>query len=46
MLVLLALEPMAIMEGRYRMPNDPILLASAILLWHRTRAPTGAEARA
>ncbi len=46
MLVLLAIEPMAIMEGRYRMPIDPIFLASAILLWYRTRAPTGDGARA
>ena len=45
-LVLLAIEPMAIMEGRYRMPVDPILLASAILLWHRTRTPAGEEAQA
>jgi Dolichyl-phosphate-mannose-protein mannosyltransferase len=45
-LVLLAIEPMAIMEGRYRVPFDPILLASAMVLWNRTHAPTGDEMRA
>lgn len=43
MLVFLALQSTAIMEGRYRKPIDPILLAAAIVLYCRTRhAPPAA----
>ncbi|MGC1459243.1 MAG: glycosyltransferase family 39 protein [Steroidobacteraceae bacterium] len=43
MLVFFALQSTAIMEGRYRKPVDPILLAAAIVLYCRTRlAPAGA----
>jgi hypothetical protein len=38
MLVLLAVQQQGIMEARYRMPIDPILLAALIVLLHRRKA--------
>jgi hypothetical protein len=46
MLVFLGLQWAGILEGRYRKPVDPVLLAAAIVLYARTqRAATGAGAR-
>ncbi|MGH8231814.1 MAG: methyltransferase domain-containing protein [Steroidobacteraceae bacterium] len=39
MLVSLALQRDGIIEGRYRKPIDPVLVAAAIVLWPRRRTP-------
>jgi hypothetical protein len=38
MLALLAVQQQGIMEARFRMPIDPILLAALIVLLHRRKA--------
>jgi hypothetical protein len=37
MLVFLALQTTGIIEGRYRKPIDPVLVAAAVVLYCRTR---------
>jgi len=44
MLLLLALQSTTIIEGRYRKPIDPILVAAAIILHHRSRRAAAARA--
>jgi len=46
MLVLLGAQWAGIIEGRYRKPVDPVLVAAAIVLYHRTqRAAVGGAGR-
>src|ERR1700722_8934198 len=43
MLLSLAVQRDGIIEGRYRKPIDPVLVAAAIVLYYRTRAGRGAS---